>query len=133
MHPTEPAGVKNPDLLPLFGELKQLLEPYADDFTVRLDTPGEYELWSEREMVVADRPRKELFFAGLRIQKTFVGFYYMPVYAEADLAGFFGAELLATLKGKSCFRIKRLTAELREQIGSALERGLELYKERGWV
>ncbi len=45
----------------------------------------------------------------------------------------FGADLLATLKGKSCFHLKRLTPELKDQIAAALAAGWRLYEERGWV
>lgn len=128
-----PAEVKNPDLLPLFEEAKVLLAPYAAQFTVTVDEPGRYELWSEREVVVEGRKRDRVFFASLIVQKAFVGFYYMPIYAEAGLAEFFGPELLATLKGKSCFHLKRLTPELKAQIEDALAKGLALYRERGWA
>lgn len=127
-------AVKNPDLLPLFGELRALLEPYAAHFTVRRDEPDYYDLWSERDVVIEGRKRSEVFFAGLIIQKSYVGFYYMPIYTDPQAAAdFFGAELLATLKGKSCFYIKRLTPEIRTQIEQALAKGYELYEERGWI
>jgi len=129
-----PVSVKNPALLPLFSELRALLEPYAEHFTVRRDEPGYYDLWSEREVVIDGRQRHEVFFAGLIIQKSYVGFYYMPIYADpATAAAFFGAELLATLRGKSCFYIKKLTPEIAAQIQQALAKGYELYEERGWV
>lgn len=126
--------VKNPALLPLFADAKELLEPYAEHFTVRRDEPGYYDLWSEKDIVIEGRKRKEVFFAGLIIQKSYVGFYYMPIYADAERAReFFGPELLATLKGKSCFYLKELTREIRAQMTEALAKGLELYRSRGWV
>jgi hypothetical protein len=83
--------------------------------------------------VIDGRKRKEVFFAGLIIQKTYVGFYFMPVYADGDLQAVFRPELLATLKGKSCFYIKRLMPELAEQIAAALAASYRLYEERSWV
>jgi len=125
--------VKNPELIPLFNELKTLLEPYAAHFTVRRDEPGYYDLWSERDIVIEGRKRTEVFFAGLIIQKSYVGFYFMPVYAETEMTALFGAQLLATLKGKSCFHIRKLTPEIRKQVAEALARGYVLYQERGWI
>lgn len=124
---------KNEALLPLFAEVKTLLEPYARRLAVRRDDPGYYDLWSEKDVVVAGRVRKDVYFAGLVIQKSHVGFYFMPVYADQDLSAVFGPDLLATLKGKSCFHIRRLTPELRDQIQAALSAGWRLYEERGWV
>ena len=125
--------VKNEELLPLFAEVKQLLTPYAPRLQARKDEPGYYDLWSEKEIVAAGRRRTEVFFAGVIIQKSFVGFYFMPLYADDDLSRMFGPELLAKLKGKSCFHLKRMTPELRAQIEAALAAGWRLYEERGWV
>jgi hypothetical protein len=125
--------VKNADLLPLFDEMKRLLAPYAEHLTVRRDEPGYYDLWCEKDVVIAGRAKKEVFFAGLIVQKAYVGFHFMPVYADDDLGSVFGPELLAALKGKSCFYIKHLTPALREQVEAALRTGFDLYVARGWV
>ena len=45
----------------------------------------------------------------------------------------FAPELLALLKGKSCFHVKTLDAKLETQIRRALAAGFRLYKKRGWV
>jgi hypothetical protein len=69
----------------------------------------------------------------LIIQKGYVGFYFMLVYAETDLKLVFAPKLLKLLKGKSCFHIKKLTPELLDQIRSALQVGYAAYQARGWV
>jgi hypothetical protein len=125
--------VKNETLLPLFAEIKSLMAPYAERLTAHHDEPGYFDLWSEQTIEIEGRKRSEVYFGGLIIQKSYVGFYFMPVYAGTDLKETFGAELLATLKGKSCFHIKELTPALREQIEAALATGWRLYEERGWV
>ncbi len=125
--------VKNEALLPLFAEVKRLLTPYETRLTARRDEPGYYDLWSEKEIVVDGRRRNDVFFAGVIVQKSFVGFYFMPLYADDDLSRMFGPELLGTLKGKSCFHLKRMTPEIRAQIEAALVAGWRLYEERGWV
>lgn len=125
--------VKNPDLIPLFEEAKKLLKPYEKYLNARRDEPGHYELWSEHEAVVAGKKRDSVYFASLIIQKSYVGFYFMPVYTHEEAKDLFGEELLSLLKGKSCFYLRELTPTLRRQIKAALKTGLELYRERGWV
>ena len=125
--------VKNPDLLPLFEDLKKLLAPYEKHFDTRRDEPGYYDLWSEREIVIDGRKKDSVFFASLIIQKSYVGFYFMPVYTHEEAKELFGEELMATLKGKSCFYIKELTPAIKRQIRDALKIGLGLYRERDWV
>ena len=83
--------------------------------------------------MIDGRKRKEVFFAGLIIQKSYVGFYFMPIYTDTDLKEIFKPELLKLLKGKSCFHIKKLDDELKRQIEEALEIGYELYKKDEWI
>jgi hypothetical protein len=125
--------VKNESFLPLFAEVKELLAPYAGRLTVRKDEPGYFDLWSEKDIEVDGRRRKDMFFCGLIIQKSYVGFYFMPLYADEEQSLMFGPDLLAKLKGKSCFHLKELTPELRQQLRDALAAGWRLYEERGWV
>lgn len=126
-------ALKNPDLLPLFDELKPLLEPYEVRYAPRVEEPGRYELWSEVNIAPPGKPPHPVFFAGLVIQKSYVGFNYMPVYTDPDIAARLGADLMKTLKAKSCFHITHLTPELRDQIAEALDVGSNLYEAKGWV
>jgi hypothetical protein len=125
--------VKNEAFLPLFGEVKELLAPYALRLTARRDEPGYLDLWSEKDVEIDGRRRSDVFFCGLIIQKSYVGFYFMPLYADQERSLVFGPELLATLRGKSCFHLTRMTPEIREQLRGALAAGWRLYEERGWV
>ena len=121
------------DLPAIFSELKSLLQAYAPPLTSKIDTESSFDLWSQKDLVIEGRKRKEVYFAGLIIQKSYVGFYFMPVYVETEMRAFVPPELLRHLKGKSCFHIKALTPELREQIRAVLQSGFELYQQRGWV
>jgi hypothetical protein len=124
------------DLQEIFERLRSVLAEHSPPFTAR--TGGvkgkvDYQLWSEKDVEVDGRPRKEVYFAGLIVQKGYVGFYYMPVYAEPERKKLFAPELLGLLKGKSCFHVKQLDDDLVGQIRDALEAGRRLYEDRGWV
>lgn len=125
----------------VFNELKKLLEPYSKFLEARavfsstkpaLAKPS-YHLWSNKRAVIAGRLREEAYFAGIILQKDFVGFYYLPAYAHAEAKKFFGAGLFKLLKGKSCFHVRNLTPEVKKQMAAALEKGFQLYKRNGWV
>ncbi len=121
------------DLNGIFSTLKGLLEPYAPPLVAKKDLPGAYDLWSLKDLVIEGRKRSEIYFAGLVLYKTYVGFYYMPVYAEPEIKRVFPAELLALLKGKSCFHVKALDERLIGEVRDALDFGFKAYQERGWV
>jgi len=120
-------------LIEIFARLKKILKRYEDPLKPKLDLDSRYDLWSFKDIEIAGRKRKEVYFAGLIIQSKWVGFYYMPIYTDTHLADVFKPELLKLLKGKSCFRIKELDEELEAQIDDALKKGYELYKQRGWI
>lgn len=124
---------KNLVLAEIYGQLRQKIGKYAPPFEIRFDDERRFELWSVKDLVIEGRKRKEVFFASLIIQKDYVGFYFMPVYAEAELTKVFGPELVKLLKGKSCFHIKKLDEVLLGQVESALDIGFQLYQERGWI
>jgi len=121
------------DLDSTFKSLRGLLRAYRHPMVAKVDSPRRYELWSKKDVVIAGRKRSEVFFAAAIIQKSYVGFYFMPVYAAPEMKRFFAPELLALLKGKSCFHFKTLDAQLRDQVESALAKGFGLYREHGWV
>jgi hypothetical protein len=74
-----------------------------------------------------------LDLASIILQKGYVGFYFMPVYIQPTLKKNISPSLLATLKGKTCFHIKKLDSDLLRDIDAALREGTKLYKSRGWL
>ena len=121
------------NLTDIFNQLKALFQEFSPPLLPKVDDESHYDLWSFKDLVIEDRKRKEVYFAGLIIQKSYVGFYYMPVYAEPEIKQFFKPELLSRLKGKSCFHIHKLDPLLLDQIKTALQRGFVEYQNRGWV
>lgn len=123
-----------PELIPIFNAIKILMKPYIKGtLKERGGSNGMYAIWSEKEVEVNGKLRPEVYFAGLLVQKGYVGFYFMPVYAAPDMKKVFQPELLQCLKGKSCFHIKKDDSVIYTQIKDALKKGYELYKERKWV
>ena len=82
------------DLYAIFAALKGLLAVYSPPLTPKMDDASHYDLWSVKDLVIEGRKRREVFFAGLIIQKGYVGFYYMPVYADAEIKATFAPELM---------------------------------------
>ncbi len=121
------------ELVKIFKKLKKILKKYENPLKPKLDLDSKYDLWSFKNIEIAGRKRKEIYFAGLIIQSNYVGFYYMPIYTDTSLEKVFKPELLRLLKGKSCFHIKSLDNQLEIQIEDALKKGYSLYKKRGWI
>ncbi len=119
--------------LEIFKEIKKLLKKYEPPLTATSDFEGRYELVSKKPVEIAGRKKPEIYFAAAIIQSTYVGFYLMSVYAHPEMTKAIPAELLKTLKGKSCFHIKTLDATLKKQIAEALKLSFDFYKKQGWA
>jgi hypothetical protein len=123
-----------PELIPIFEEIKKLLMPYEKGtIKARGGTGGQVVLVSDKPIVVEGRKRDELWFAAALIQKGYVGFYFMPVYTKPEMINIFKPELLKCLKGKSCFHIKKADPVIYAQIKEALVKGHKVYKDKGWI
>ena len=81
------------DLPGIFQQLRPLLARYQPPLTSRHDDARYFDLWSVKDMVIEGRKRKEVYFAGLIIQKGYVGFYFMPLYSDVEVKEFFQPEL----------------------------------------
>lgn len=97
----------------------------------KFDLDSKYDPWSFKEVKIAGRKGKEVFFSSIITQSSYVGFYYMSVYIDTNLKEVFEPESLSLLKGKSCFHIKKIDDKLKKQIKKALKIGFQLYKKRG--
>jgi len=127
---------KNLDFI--FDELKKIMEKYTPPFAVKIPSEAlkkkrSYELTSYKKVVIAGRKKDEVYFAGLIIQKDYVGFYYMLAYAEPEIRDQIDPEFMKLLKGKSCFYITSAEKTILDQVKKALDLALRYYKDKGWV
>lgn len=123
-----------PELVPIFEQIKKLISVYEKGhLLVSGNKPGQYGLWSDKTIEVAGRTRNDVYFAGALVQKGYVGFYFMPVYAEPSLKNQLHPDLVKCLKGKSCFHIKKNDPALMQHVKDALKTGYDNYKAKGWV
>ena len=119
----------------VFNQLKIILKDYEKPpIYAKANSPGRYELWSQKQgIMVNNKPRSEMFFAGLVIQKNHVGLYYMPLYTDEAAKVVSSDILLKHLKGKTCFHIKELDNAVTSEIKQTLKLGYQAYQLRGWV
>ncbi|HEY9166272.1 MAG TPA: hypothetical protein VIS48_08940 [Candidatus Kryptonia bacterium] len=98
-----------------------------------MNSDSRYELWSNKQVLVEGRRHDELYFAGIKIQSSFVGSYFMPICSDTSVRDKLGKNILSKLKRKSCFHIKEIDRSTILQIKTALEVGFRSYQKSGWV
>jgi hypothetical protein len=121
-----------PDLEPVLAKARELLRPYEKHFTLRGEGGMNCGLYSVKKIEALGRTYDEMFFAGVRMNKGAIGFYFMPIYThekDFDLS----PELREMLKGKTCFHLKKNDEKIELELADLLKQGFECYRKNGWV
>ena len=109
----------------VFEQLKNILHPFAENLTVKADTPDSYYL----DGPYSEKWKKELFFGSVQIKKNYVSFYLMPVYMYPELLKEVSPGLKKHMQGKSCFNFKRVEPDLFNELAALTRKGAEKFKE----
>ena len=113
-----------PSFIPVFEQLKAILEPYAKNLTVTANTAEAYSL----DGPYSEKWKKHVFFGAAQIKKNYVSFYLMPVYMFPDLLDGISPELKKHMQGKSCFNFKKVEADLFDELAALTRKGVERFK-----
>lgn len=129
------AKLTQEQLLEIFNALKKEVKPYEGAMLQpTIDIEGKYDLWTKKKVFAQGKWRDEFAFVGLIIQSGYVGFYFMPIYTNVDeVKPEIAPALLKSLKGKSCFHIKKVDKDVLEEVREAMKVGYEQYKVNGWI
>ena len=108
----------------VFEQLKDILKPYAENLTLKVDTSDAYYV----DGPYSEKWKKELFFGSAQIKKNYVSFYLMPVYMYPDLLKDISPELKKHMQGKSCFNFKKVEPNLFRELEELTSKGAEKFK-----
>lgn len=120
----------------IFIKLKELLTPYASQLDVRRNDEKVYEIFGNKtvETNVSEEEEVEgVYFASAKIQKSFVGFYFFPIYTHPDHFMHISTSLKNLLKGKTCFHIKAYDESIFTELKELIKEGEKLYNELNYI
>jgi hypothetical protein len=112
------------DFKVVFKRLKELIEPYEPDLVVTEDTPEVYSVSSP----VVPELNKDMFFAAVRLGKSYVSYYLMPVYLYPELLDTLSPGLRKRMQGKSCFNFSNVDDGLLDELTWLTEASFERFK-----
>lgn len=108
-----------------FDALKGILLREGQRLTVVVDTPVHYQVASP---TLVDRVGRPLFVAGVQINKNYVSFHLMPIYASPDLVKGLSPGLRKRMQGKSCFNFKTIDREQVAELSALTKEGIKRFK-----
>jgi hypothetical protein len=108
-----------------FAALRAILEPHAKRLTVTVDEPGHFELASP---TMTDRVGRPLFCAAVQINKSYVSYHLMPVYANPALRNSLSPALKKRMQGKSCFNFTTVEPRQLKELAAVTKKGIAGFK-----
>ena len=111
----------------VFTALHAILAKHERLMRVVHDKPGNYHL----DAGYSERWKRDIFFGGIRLNKSYVSFYLMPVYMHPELLKRVSPELKKHMQGKSCINFKAVEPTLFKELTALTKQGLERFKKEG--
>ena len=105
----------------IYGRLRGILEPHAQKMYVSVDS----DVWYGLDLAPEADREPATWFGAVRLGKSYVSYYLMPVYAEPRLLDDVSPELKKRMQGKSCFNLTRVDEDLLAELTSLTARGYE--------
>lgn len=112
----------------VFAALRAILKRHASKLSVKTDSPKAYYL----ETKTACWKGKQLGFAAVVINKNYVSYHLVPVYASPKLVKALSPELKKRMQGKGCFNFTEVDKGLFSELKRLTDLGLKGFQERGW-
>lgn len=114
----------NPEFEKVFARLRAMLQKHRGSLTVTQDTAECFQLTGSRHPV-----HKTPFpIAWVQVNKGYVSFHHMGIYARPDLLAEASAKLKARMQGKSCFNFKAVDEPLFEELEQLTVKAFEIFR-----
>lgn len=113
----------------VFEQLKQFLQPLVPPLVIETDESERYSLNAPPSV----QHPQGLFFGAVRLGKSYVSYYLMPLYVCPDLLAGISDALGKRMQGKSCFNFATPDEALFDELAQMTQAGFERYKRQQWV
>lgn len=113
----------------VFETLRGILQKHAGGMTVKEDTPVSYSL----DAGYSETWKKDVWFGGVRLGKSYVSYHLMAVYVCPDLVAGLSPDLRKRMQGKSCFNFKTLTPAHVKELSRLTRESVGRFRKAGQI
>jgi hypothetical protein len=105
------------------ARLRSIIEGHADGLLFSASATGDVKL----ERPPGGHPWD--YVAGIRVGKSYVSYYLMPVYGMPELLSGVSPELRRRMQGKACFNFTRVDEALFAELATLTATGIERFRD----
>jgi hypothetical protein len=110
----------------VFEALKGILQTFEPALVLTTDEPGQYYLNTHHIM----KNKHPLFFGAVKVNKNYVSFHLMPMYACPELLADLSPALRARMQGKACFNFRGTDPDLFAELARLTQAGFEKFTDK---
>jgi len=108
--------------------IKNILKKYVPPLKIRKDSANAFEVWGTKETILGKKKIDGIYFATVVPKPKDARLYFFPIYTNPKEFENISGNLRKCLKGKSCFHIKNLDADLEKDIKLMIKTGVTIFK-----
>jgi hypothetical protein len=118
----------------IFSKLKSALEKNCPPMVCSKDKEGVYELMGNKPVPYGYNKKivPGMYFSSAVARKDMVSFYFFPMYMSAGFKDLIPT-MIKTLKGKTCFNIKKPEQVNEKELNALLKKGVQAWKKNGYM
>ncbi len=120
----------------IFNKISSILKKYSPPMLVAKNKPGVvYELMGNKPVPYGSTKKivPGMYFCSVVARNSMISFYFFPIYYHTD--DFIGLipTMSKTLKGKTCFNIKKLDQVNEKELNALIKKGVAAWKKLGYL
>ncbi len=119
------------DVAEIRESLKEILESFLGPLKVRVDKLSNFEVTGTIEAPQGKKMVQGIYFSSLVPKEKDVRFYFYPAYTHPTEFENLSERLQKFKKGKSCFHVKYLDEDLKEEIKQIIVKAIKVYQKDG--
>lgn len=112
-------------------KLRELIKRHTNVLQVRKDDSSGLEVSGTIPTMQGKQKVDGIYFASVIPKPKDCRLYFFPIYTDVEEFTDIDTALRNCLKGKSCFHIKKMEASLEVSISAMIDKGIEVYQEKG--
>lgn len=112
-------------------KLRELIKRHTNVLQVRKDDSSGLEVAGTIPTMQGKQKVDGIYFASVIPKPKDCRLYFFPIYTDVEEFTDIDPALRKCLKGKSCFHIKKMDVSLEVSISAMIDKGIEVYQEKG--
>ena len=119
----------------IFNKIKAVLKKHSPPMQVSKDKPGVFELMGNKPVPYGSKKTivPGMYFSSVVARPGMVSFYFFPIYYHTNDFIDLIPTMVKTLKGKTCFNIKKVEEVNEKELDALLKKGVQAWKKLGYM